>query len=171
MTMNDHWGYNPADTNWKSPSELIRNLVRCASRNGNYMLNVGPDPDGRIPPESVQRLRLLGRWLQANGEAIYGTDFTSIGRIGPIQSWVTVKDHTLYAHICHWPGSEMVLGNLANRVIAARIVDGNVPVDVRQEGSRVWLTGLPQYAPDPYDTVIAVECDGVPREIERFGGP
>jgi hypothetical protein len=62
----------------------------------------------------------------------------------------------------------MVLGNLANRVVAARFVDGGAPIEFRQKGSRVFLTGLPQYAPDPYDTVIAIECDGVPRETERF---
>ena len=167
MTMNDHWGYNPADTNWKSVTQLIRNLVKCASQNGNYLLNVGPDPEGRFPPEAVQRLRQIGRWLGANGEAIYGTDYTSIRRIGPVQTWATAKGNTLYIHACHWPGREMVLGNLANRVLAARFVAGDVAIDFRQAGSRVWLTGLPQYAPDPYDTVIAVECDGVPQQIER----
>jgi hypothetical protein len=90
--------------------------------------------------------------------------------VGPVQTWTTVKRHTLYIHACHWPGSEMVLGNLANRVVSVRLLDGGASVAFRQEGSRVFLAGLPQYAPDPYDTVIAVECDGVPRKAERFGG-
>jgi len=168
MTMNDHWGYNPADTNWKSARQLVRNLVQCTSRNGNYLLNVGPDPDGLIPPEAVARLRQVGRWLRANGEAIYGTEFTGIRNIGPVQTWPTVKGETLYIHAFHWPGREMVLGNIANQVLAVRFVEGDAPIEFRQEGSRVLLTGLPQYAPDEIDTVIAVECDGVPRQCERF---
>ena len=54
-------------------------------------------------------------------------------------------------------------------MLAVRFVDGGTPISFVQRGSRVILTGLGQYAPDPYDTVIAVECDGVPREVERFG--
>lgn len=169
MTMNDHWGYNPADKNWKHTKQLIRNLVRCASRNGNYLLNVGPDADGVIPPESVIRLRQMGRWLRANGESVYGTGFSDIRNIGPVQTVTTVKDNTLYIHACHWPGTDMVLGNVSNRVLSARLVDGGTPIDFRQEGPRVFLTGLPQYAPDDYDTVIAIECDGAPCQLERFG--
>ena len=80
-----------------------------------------------------------------------------------------MKGNTLYIHACHWPGTELILGNVGNRVLSARLVDGGTPVDFRQEGTRVFLTGLPQYAPDEYDTVIAIECDAAPRQIERFG--
>jgi alpha-L-fucosidase len=169
MTMNDHWDYNPADQNWKTTAQLIRNLVRCASRNGNYLLNIGPDHDGLIPPASVKRLRQIGRWLRANGESVCGTQFTSIRNVGPVQTFPNAKGNTLYIHVCHWPGTELNLGNVGNRVLSARFVDGGAPINFRQEGSRVFLTGLPEYAPDEYDTVIALECDGVPRQVERFG--
>jgi alpha-L-fucosidase len=168
MTMNDHWGYNPADQNWKPTFQLIRNLVRCASGNGNYLLNLGPDADGRIPPESVERLRQMGRWLRANGESVYGTQFAKIRRVGPVQTVPTVKGNTLYIHACHWPGTEFALGNIGNKVLSARLVAGGVPIKFRQEGARVFLTGLPQYAPDEYDTVIALECDGPPQNFDRF---
>ena len=169
MTMNDHWGYNPADQNWKTTAQLIRNLVRCAHGNGNYLLNVGPDPDGLIPPESVTRLRQMGRWLRANGESVYGTEATSIRHVGPVQTVPTVKGNILYLHVCHWPGSELTVGSIDNQVLSVCFVDGNRPIDFKQAGSRVLLTGLPQYAPDEYDTVIALECDGVPRQCQRFG--
>ena len=169
MTMNDHWGYNPADQNWKTTAQLVRNLLRCARGNGNYLLNVGPDADGLIPPQSVKRLRQIGRWLRANGESVYGTQSAHIGAVGPIQTLPTVKGKNLYIHFCHWPGTEIVLGNVGNRVLSARFVDGGAPINFRQEGSRVFLTCLPEYAPDEYDTVIALECDDLPRNSERFG--
>ncbi|MBN1513695.1 MAG: alpha-L-fucosidase [Phycisphaerae bacterium] len=73
MTMNDHWGYNSHDTNWKSSEQLIRMLVDIASKGGNFLLNVGPTAEGLIPQPSVERLRDIGAWLKINGEAVYGT--------------------------------------------------------------------------------------------------
>ena len=73
MTMNNHWGYNKADQNWKSAATLIRNLIDCASKGGNYLLNVGPTSEGLIPGASVERLAEIGKWMKVNGEAIYGT--------------------------------------------------------------------------------------------------
>ena len=60
MTMNNHWGYNKADQNWKSTQTLIRNLIDCASKGGNYLLNVGPTSQGLIPGPSVERLAQIG---------------------------------------------------------------------------------------------------------------
>jgi alpha-L-fucosidase len=168
MTMNDHWSYDPSDLNWTPAGGLIANLVRCASRNGNYLLNVGPHPDGRFPPEAVVRLRQTGRWMACNGESVRETDFTSSRRIGPVQTPVTVKGNTLYVHVRHWQGRDLALGNPASRVLSARLLDGGRRAEFRQQGSRVSLSGLPQYAPDPYDTVIAIECDGAPSQIDRF---
>ena len=62
MTMNDSWGYHRADDGWKSPKQIIRNLITCAHDGGNYLLNVGPKPDGTVPLESVAILGAVGRW-------------------------------------------------------------------------------------------------------------
>jgi len=78
-TINDTWGFKTHDHNWKSPSDLVRKLVDVASKGGNYLLNVGPTAEGVIPEPSVERMRAIGEWLQANGEAIYGTT------AGPLQ--------------------------------------------------------------------------------------
>ncbi|HEU4701102.1 MAG TPA: alpha-L-fucosidase [Conexibacter sp.] len=185
MTINDHWGYCPGDQQWKSPAQLIANIVRCASGNGNFLLNVGPDPDGVIPAASVERLRAVGRWLAANGASVYGTEDTAplrqqilpadhrmgpydISHVGMVQTYPTMRGTTLYVHALKWPGSELTIGNLASTVTAARFLDGGTPIDFRQDGTRVHLTGMPQYAPDPCDTVIALECDGVPTTVDRF---
>jgi alpha-L-fucosidase len=73
MTMNNSWGYKKFDNRWKSSETLIRNLVKIAARRGNYLLNIGPKPDGTFPEESVQRLKEIGQWMKVNSEYIYGT--------------------------------------------------------------------------------------------------
>jgi alpha-L-fucosidase len=74
MTMNDTWGFKTNDHNWKSSELLIHNLIDIAAKGGNYLLNIGPKADGTIPPESVERLGEMGKWLKTNGEAIYSTN-------------------------------------------------------------------------------------------------
>ncbi len=73
MTMNDTWGFKKNDSNWKSPTLLIHNLIDVAAKGGNYLLNVGPTSEGLIPQPSIDRLREMGKWLAINGEAIYAT--------------------------------------------------------------------------------------------------
>src|SRR5438874_1780934 len=70
MTLNDSWGYHAADNNWKSPTTVIRNLITCARDGGNYLLNIGPKPDGSIPEESVRILTAVGECLSKNDAAI-----------------------------------------------------------------------------------------------------
>ena len=74
MTLNDSWGFNRFDDAWKSPKTIVANLANCARGGGNYLLNIGPKPDGSIPEESVSVLETVGKWLQINGKAIYGAD-------------------------------------------------------------------------------------------------
>ena len=73
MTMNGTWGFKSYDDNWKSTQTLLRNLIDIVSKGGNYLLNVGPTAQGRIPEPSVTRLKEIGAWIRVNGEAIYGT--------------------------------------------------------------------------------------------------
>ena len=73
MTMNDHWGWNRADPDWKPVEVLVRNLIDVASKGGNYLLNVGPKADGTFPEQAVERLKGIGAWMSKHGEAIYGT--------------------------------------------------------------------------------------------------
>jgi alpha-L-fucosidase len=72
MTMNNTWGFKKSDNHWKSSQTLVRNLVDVVSKGGNYLLNVGPTPEGEIPAPSVQRLADIGRWMKSNGVSIHG---------------------------------------------------------------------------------------------------
>ena len=74
MTLNDSWGYHKADDNWKTPKTIVNNLITCARGGGNYLLNIGPKPDGAIPQESIEILQAVGKWTSRNGAAIYATE-------------------------------------------------------------------------------------------------
>ena len=120
MTMNDSWGYQAADDNWKTPKTIVRNLVTCAHGTGNYLLNIGPKPDGSIPEESVRILTAVGKWMERNGTSIYKSEicqpsrsnFASFSRNG----------NTLYMHVHFWPGETVALAGLTNQVKSARLL-------------------------------------------------
>ena len=73
QTLNGTWGYSKLNQKWKTTETLIHELVDAVSRGGNYLLNIGPEPDGSIPDESVRLFKEIGAWMKVNGDAIYGT--------------------------------------------------------------------------------------------------
>ena len=156
-TINDTWGFKADDHAWKSTGALIRNLVDIVSKGGNYLLNVGPTADGRIPEQSVERLLGIGTWLETNGQAVYGTT------AGPIQGldWCrsTAKPGRVYVHVFDWPerGALSVDGVGAQVTGAYLLADPSqaaLPIDVM--GERVTIQGPPA-APDPIDTVVVLQ--------------
>jgi alpha-L-fucosidase len=154
-TINDTWGYKQDDHNWKSTADLIRKLVDITSKGGNYLLNVGPTAEGIIPQPSVERLEAIGRWLELNGEAVYGT------RAGPLQGldWcrTTARDNTVYVHVLDWPaGGQLHLPSPPGTVSGARLLADPTPsLRVTQRSDGVLVQG-PASPPDPADTVVTL---------------
>ena len=74
MTMNESWSWNPADTDYKSPRSLVHTLCEVVGKGGNLLLNVSPRGDGTLPPEQVERLEHIGRWIARNGESVLGVE-------------------------------------------------------------------------------------------------
>jgi alpha-L-fucosidase len=167
MTMNDSWGYHKADDAWKTPKQIIRNLIACARDGGNYLLNIGPKPDGSVPDESVRVLTTVGRWMDKNGQAIYSSD-----RCQPRRSnymTFTRRGNTLYAHIHFWPGDgTATICGLLTKVKSARLLATGQTVAFQQERLRVRFTGLPEKAPDDPITTIAIECESEPTQDQIF---
>jgi alpha-L-fucosidase len=157
-TINDTWGFKLNDHNWKSTEQLIRHLVDIVSKGGNYLLNVGPTADGVIPEPSVERLRGMGRWLEVNAEAIYGT------RPGPIQgqAWcrTTAKDGVIYLHVLDWPADGVLtLRGLECTPSAAYLLSdpSQAALPLQCQGELVTITG-PTVAPDPAASVVVLKA-------------
>ncbi len=166
MTMNDSWGYQASDDNWKTPRTVVRNLITCSRDTGNYLINIGPKGDGSIPAQSVQILTAVGKWMDRNGKSIYDTDPCQPRRSN--YASFTRKGNTLYMHVHYWPGETVVIGGLMNKVQSARLLASGRAVKFVQDQFRVQFIGLPANAPDDPITTIAIECDGEPKQDTDF---
>ncbi|PYS94294.1 MAG: alpha-L-fucosidase [Acidobacteria bacterium] len=167
MTMNDSWGYQRADDDWKTPKQIVRNLITCAHDGGNYLLNIGPKPDGSVPPESVSILNTVGQWMDKNGQSIYETDICQPRRSR--NGSFTRRGNTLYFHVHFWPGGDgLAFAGLQTKVKSARLLATGKPVAFEQDTYRVRFTGLPQRAPDDPITTLVVECESEPKQDELF---
>lgn len=164
ITLNDHWGYHSKDLNYKSPKQVIRTLVECVSKGGNLLLNVGPNVKGIIPPQSLVILQEVGKWMEQNGESIYGCKAADL----PKPEWgrYTQKGKFLYAHVFDRGIGPIYFAGLKDRIKKARLLaDGSelkveVPWMAEQysdieNGAFITLTGAE--LPDEKDTVIELE--------------
>jgi alpha-L-fucosidase len=162
MTMNDSWGYHAADDAWKTPKQVIRNLITCARDGGNYLLNIGPRADGSVPEESVRILTTVGQWMDKNGQAIWGSDRCQPRRSNYMS--FTRRGNTLYAHVHFWPGETLAICGLLTKVKSARLLATGQEVKFQQDRLRVRLMGLPARAPDNPLTTLAIECESEPKQ-------
>ena len=120
-TLNDTWGFNKYDNNWKKADDIIRLLLKINSRGGNYLLNIGPDGDGNIPEESIEILNEVGRYVKDNAEAIYGTKRVGLYPYELEWAQFTSKDYKLYVHILQ-PRMRVEIINIVNNVTRAYVV-------------------------------------------------
>lgn len=164
MTMNTSWGYKHFDHQWKSPKQLIHNLVDIASKGGNFLLNVGPKADGAFPTESVERLQAIGRWIDKNGESIYGAQASPFER--PSWGRFTVRHSptgsVLYAHVFDPPaGNEIEFPNTGRRVESARLLSTGESLDFVANGAKT-IVRLPADSRGDIDTVVSIRLGEKP---------
>lgn len=163
FTMNDSWGYNLKDKYFKPAPMLIKKLVECVSKGGNMLLNVGPDARGNFPEESVSILKDIGKWMEKNGESIYGCGMSDMPR--PDFGRITQKGNKLYYHIFdNTIGPIPLIGIEKKDVKKIRLISSKAEVPIANN----WVSnnypditfadlGQNPILPDPVDTVLEVE--------------
>jgi alpha-L-fucosidase len=167
MTMNDSWGFQHNDKNYKTPNQVINILVDCINKGGNLLLDIGPKADGTIPEEQVNILKELGRWTSKHSEAIYGTRAgipadhfygpTSLNKTGDI----------LYLYLPYNPNGQIMLKGLKNKINRIYVVGNGTKLNWDIKMKQYWSAvpgivyiDVPEEVLDEQVTVIAVLLDG-----------
>jgi len=165
VTMNNNWGFSRTDKNYKPADMIIKKLAECVSKGGNMLLNVGPDARGLIPPESLEILDSVGRWMKLNHRAVYGCGFAGIEKPEYGRITKNCETNTLYYHITeNQIGYIPLTGIEKSKIKKVRLLSTGSEMAVAEN----WVTsnykGIPFVSfgdspllPDPVDTVIEVE--------------
>jgi alpha-L-fucosidase len=166
MTMNDHWGYNKNDHNWKSAKELIQMLADIASKGGNFLLNIGPTAEGLFPQPSIDRLKAIGQWMKVNGSAIYATQASPFKYLewGRCTQQPIEGGTRLFLHVFDWPETgELVVPGIYNAAKNAYLLADadRAPLAVTRDEDAL-VIALPKEAPDSINSVVVLEIAGKP---------
>lgn len=167
-TMVHSWGWHANDYAWKTAKEMIGYLVNNVSKGGNYLLNIGPKADGSIPPMAIRRLREMGGWMLANGEAIYGAQPVSLKAAENIR--LTQKNINgttyLYASIIKpLDSKELELPLSLDRVISCRMLDTGMPVTYKEHNKNTTSFILPDRIASTEDGVQVLQIELKPTAV------
>jgi alpha-L-fucosidase len=160
MTMGKSWSYVPGDV-YKPAVELINKLVDIVSKGGNYLLNIGPGPEGELDPVAYQRLKEIGAWMKVNGEAIYGTRMYDVFGEGDSIHFTQSKDKkTQFIFLSSFPQNSVVLNKiLLNKNAKVQMLGTHkklswkktsqgteikIPVGLEKSGNYVWVLKVQQ---------------------------
>ncbi len=166
-TLNNHWGYCYHDHTYKTPQTVIRKLVECVSKGGNFILNVGPDAKGNIPKESQDILEAVGEWMKDNGESIYGCGISEFDK--PEWGRYTQNRKTVYAHIYETPLGALPLYQISpNQIKKITFLSSGAEVQRGEAWNTAMYSDTPFVAlgenpvfsyplPNVLDTVLKIE--------------
>lgn len=167
LTLNDSWGYQPNDRNYKTPNQVIRIFADTIGLGGNLLLDIGPKADGTIPDEQAAVLKELGRWTSKHAEAIYGSR-AGIPKDHFYGASTLSKDGTLlYLFLDGKPNGPAMVKGLKNTVQRAWVVGNGTRLQPKVIGKQYWsdvpgilYLDVPEAALDPQVTVLALLLDG-----------
>ena len=167
MTINNSWGYQPNDRDFKSPAQMIKIFSECLSKGGNLLLDIGPKSDGSIPVEEVSVLREFGKWTKKHAEAIYGTEggLPAGYFYGP--STLSKDSTILYLFIQGNPNGQIMLEGIKNKINRVYVVGNGTKLTWKEYLKPYWSNNagltfidVPDTVLDDYTTVIAIILDG-----------
>lgn len=167
VTMNDSWGFQHQDKNYKSVRQLVRMLAECIGMGGNMLLDIGPMANGVIPPEQVERLEGLGEWTRKHAEAIYPTEAGLAAGHLYGASTLSHDKQTLYVFLFDRPWDEFAVKGIRNKVTRVTVVGSGEELKHRKLGGAPWMNipgvlsiDVPEGVLDPHATVLKIELDG-----------
>jgi alpha-L-fucosidase len=175
-TMNGVWGYTSwAESNYRSASNILSEMVQVLARDGNYLLNIGPKGDGTMTPGSTNILGTFATWMNTNSESVHGTTASPYGtgtNYEPSWGYYTKKPGKVYAHVFNWPGGGTlqvpVLSNAVNRVYLLN--DTNHSLSYTISGGNINIS-VPTSKPTDMDSVVVVAVAPPPLAASKAASP
>ena len=174
VTTNNTWSYTGGDGEYKSDYQILTMFCECLGMGGNMLLNVGPDPEGDIPPRQVRMLENLGRWIEKHSEAVHGTRRGLPHGYAYHFSSLNKSRDTLYLYLAHIPKEGTTVKGIHNDIKEITILGDGATCDHRRVGGAPWLgvpgtllIDVPKHALDDNVTVLKIQLDG---PLNLYGG-
>ncbi|MFN5327355.1 MAG: alpha-L-fucosidase [Bacteroidota bacterium] len=177
MTINNNWGFQFRDTNWKKPNEIITLFADVVGNGGNLLLDIGPKEDGTIPEEQREVLTELGKWNRKHERAIFGTlAGIPIGHFyGP--TTISKDSSTLYLFLQAQTSGPIMIKGLVNKIKEIKVVGKETSLQHKVVGKISWspVPGLvfidvPRSELDTYMTVLELTLEGPVKLYAGHGG-
>jgi len=168
QTMNNSWGYNSSDHSYKTTKDLILELVQNISRDGNYLLNIGPKGDGTVPIESINKLDSVGDWMNKYSSTIYGATRSPFST-EPTWGLYTKKSGKLYTQVFVWPKNGLLkvpsLTNIINKIYLLN--DTTTLLNYKDNLGYIRIS-VPANAPNKICSVVVINVTGVPKASTTY---
>jgi alpha-L-fucosidase len=154
---NDSWGFARYDENWKTPKEILCNLISTIARGGTYMMNIGPDPDGIVPAKAAKSLRKAGDWIKKYPQVIYNSDPSPWKHKMPFGD-IVAKGNKLFLAVYAWPANgKIMLPGLKSNIVSLKLLSNNTSLKLSYKKTGNWTAlELPISAPEKLISVIEI---------------
>ena len=168
QTMNNSWGYNSSDHSYKTTKDLILELVQNISRDGNYLLNIGPKGDGTVPIESINKLDSVGDWMNKYSSTIYGATRSPFST-EPTWGLYTKKSGKLYTQVFVWPKNGLLkVPSLANIINKIYLLNDTTTLLNYKDSLGYIRISVPANAPNKICSVVVINVTGVPKASTTY---